>query len=79
MASARNVLTGRGQKAPKSSKQKAAAADGAGVASAVRTVPAATVHRILVAMRRATVCPSPREQGRSNLVPARMWSRSNQM
>jgi hypothetical protein len=78
VASAPNVLTDRhGQKAPKTSKQKAEAADGADVASVVLTVQAAMVHKILGGMRRATVPPSPRGRGRSNLVRATTSSRAN--
>jgi hypothetical protein len=69
VASARNVLIVRGQKAPKSNKQKVEAVGGVDVASVVQTVPvAAMAHKMLAAMRRATMRQNPRGRGLSNLV-----------
>jgi hypothetical protein len=70
VGSAQNVPTGRhGRKAPKSNRQKVEAAGGVDVASAVQTVRgAAMAHKILVAMRRASVRPNPHGRSRNILV-----------
>jgi len=80
VANARNVPIGRhDRKAPKSNKRKPEAAEDVDVASAVQIEPAAAMgHKMLVAVRQATVPPSHRGQGLSNLVQATTSSRANQ-
>ena len=70
VANARNVPIGRhDRKAPKSNKQKVEAVGGVDVASVVQTVPvAAMAHKMLAAMRRATMRQNPRGRSLSNLV-----------